>query len=70
MLEENAITGIIYFINSEDFENLSKSSKFSIYKFPDYNSNNIVNSVLIIDTTKNKKYQTAVLPYGMLKELK
>lgn len=70
MLEENAITAIIYLISSEDFNKLTQSSKYSIYKFPDYNLNNIVNSVLIKDNTTGKQYQTAIIPYGMLKKLK
>ena len=70
MLEENAITGIIYLISSEDFNKLTQSSKYSIYKFPDYNSNNIVNSVLIKDNTTGKQYQTAIIPYSMLEKLK
>ena len=53
MLEENAITAIIYLISSEDFNKLTQSSKYSIYKFPDYNLINIVNSIL--KKTKNKK---------------
>ena len=72
MLEENAITAIIYLISKQDFESfesLGKSSNFSVYKFPDYNAQNIVNSVLIVNKHNGKKYQTTVMPFGMLTNL-
>ena len=69
-LEENAITAIIYLISKKDLANLQKSKKYVIYKLSGFNEENLLNSVLIYDTFTKKKYQAAIMSYGMLSEIK
>ena len=66
ILEENAITGIIYIITKNDLENLKQArmgheERYTVMTLSDYNENNIVNSVYIIDNVSRKVFQSVVM---------
>ena len=69
MLEENAITGIIYMISKKDLSNLEQSTIFNIYKLKEFDSDNAINTVFIENTQTGYKYPTLVMPYSMLESL-
>lgn len=67
ILEQNAITGIVHIITKDDLENLKQArmghkERYIIKTLPDYNENNIVNSVYIIDNVSGYVFQSVVMP--------
>lgn len=67
ILEENAITGIIYIITKNDLENLKQArmgheERYTVMTLSDYNENNIVNSVYIIDNVSRHVFQSVIMP--------
>ena len=67
ILEENAITGIVHIITKDDLENLKQArtgrqERYIIKTLPDYNKNNIVNSVYIKDNESGHVFQSVIMP--------